>query len=208
MVPRIFIALLGSLTSRKQDRVNLLLSWDQHGMAWRAALSPDRNDHPAGITPENRSLRSHGLIRIAERTHHAKPRQRAVNFPIHDQKTHEAGRSIDRFDRVYRLRFNTLGHDQATVRRALLSRRLAMFLGPLSHEGSLTNQSTRGHGVERRPSPVASESFKLCHLLGPQGYDCSRTPAMNLAEGIDHERRERRVPAMAKKSPSTNLATY
>jgi hypothetical protein len=93
------------------------------------------------LPPKQIPFRSHGLIRIAERKHHAKPRSRAVNFLIHNETTHEVDRPIDWFDGVRCVRFNTLGHDQAAVRGPLLSRRLAVLVGSLPDKATLSRQS-------------------------------------------------------------------
>jgi hypothetical protein len=94
------------------------------------SIKPGQERSSCGSYPRKQiPFRSYGLIPIAERKHHAKPRSRAVNFLIHNETTDEADRPIDWVNGVRRVRFNTLGQHHAAVRGPLLPRRLAVLMG-------------------------------------------------------------------------------
>ena len=108
--------------------------------------------------PKTDPLRSHGLIPVAERKYHAKPRPRTVPLCIHNETTHEADRPAYRIDGVRLVRLAALREHQTSLRRPLLPWRLAVFIGCLS--GQATLRSIR-EGPNRRTSKRGSRSSPL-----------------------------------------------
>jgi hypothetical protein len=98
--------------------------------------------------------RSHGLIPITERKCYAKPRPRTVPLCIHNETTHEADRPAYRIDGVRLVRLAALREHQTSLRRPLLPWRLAVFIGCLSHQATLSGRSSLTLNGESWSSPL------------------------------------------------------